>query len=57
MRRYGMILAASALALCGQPALAQSAAPATLLPIAARDGQILLTLPAPAADGPMGRYL
>lgn len=41
------------------PALAQTPAAATapLLPVAAKDSKVLLTLPAPAADGTMGRFL
>lgn len=59
MRRYGTVFALGLLvSVAAMPAMAQSAAPAaTLLPVAGKDGKVLLTLPAPAADGTMGRYL
>jgi len=59
MRRHSFSLALAALALTAAPAaFAQSSAQTvTLLPVAAKDGKILVTLPAPAADGTMGRYL
>jgi len=57
MRRHSYILALAAFALAA-PAFAQTPAPtATLLPVATKDGKILVTLPAPAPDGTMGRYL
>ncbi len=55
---FALALATSALA---APTFAQSVAPAaqaaTLLPVADKDGKVLLTLPPAGADGTMGRYL